>query len=285
MRHKYESVNKVYEYDPKHIILDRKMCMIVQTRYFLISDPDIVQEIDVSKYDMRNNSHVIVREILFDKLYRPCLGFHPLALWFGIDDKYYVRECTYKERKQGNEETDQKLSHKKVTTTHHDNEDINIPTMPRCEQPFNIYYPKDETWHDLVSSILIHRLHTLTSTNKKNCTIQHHHDVLSEHELEQRFYSLQRHHLIFHWPINKGREIVDETTLIPKVDTKYEVSFTTNDNPYHFHQSKLWKSFIEASSNKFYIDGKCEEKKGNDQLEVFKTLSMGDSYTNCDGKR
>jgi hypothetical protein len=160
------------------------------------------------------------------------------------------------------------------------------------EPPFIIHYPKDEASNELISSILTHRLHTLNDSGGNSCSssssIINSCRVLSENELQHRFESLKIHYSMFNWPVNEGREIVDETTLVPEVDTEYEVPTlpllkeTTGNDSYH---TKIWKLFIEASSHEFYHhqEEKNGEKKEDDekrQLGVFKLLSKGglDSY-------
>lgn len=314
------------------------MCMIIQTKYFSISDPRKVIEIDQNQYKKSNHTHIVVREISFGKLYNPDL-VHPLALWFHIEDED-VRECTNQEKKdlkktqkylhKKKAENDQiittndnngnnALSYSQIVQTPKKEADMTITSSwtimesttsskhlffddeHQCaELPFNIHFPKDEACHDLVSSIIIHRLHTLTSvanndsSGKKSNTRPH---VLSELELKQRFYSLKCHYSTFHWPVNEGREIVDETTLIPKVDIEYKIPSALNDtseNQYSHHSNNVWKSFIEACSDGFYrgvedykkLDQQGEETREEEhQLGVFKSIVSigGDHSSNGDG--
>lgn len=294
MRHEYEDLNKVYKYRPTHKILN-EICMLIQTKVFDVKNATVL-EIAVDQFDPVNPDHVIVREIAFGKLCSP--NDRALALWFNILDGD-VEECSAKERLRP-KRTERKLLDKKnqdkekiikpvapakVTYAQIIGKSNNrvtryVPTSfdddhPSMEKQIHIFCPKDEISHKLVSAIMKHRLDVLHKNSFEQTDSSIHGEEFKR--LEQIFISIQRHFSTFHWPVNEGRKEVDENTLIPAVDTKYEVPNDGNGN----HHG-LWNSFVDTTSAGFNEEKYCEEARTDEKrFSVFKTLSKG--QTPCGG--
>lgn len=117
------------------------------------------------------------------------------------------------------------------------------------EKQFHIYCPKDEAAFKLVSDTLTYRLKVIRwNNNTTRTTTQTVGRNLLEFKqrLEDTFSSLQSHFSHSYWPVNRGRENVDEHMLIPKVDTEYVLSESAN-----IYQRGIWESFVKTASEGF----------------------------------
>lgn len=276
MRHDFQDVSTTYKYSPTHKILN-KMCMLIQTKAFNVKNTN-VEHIPLENFVPTNPDHVIVREIAFGKLCSP--DSPPLALWFNILD---VEECTSKEKMRP-KRTERKLKDARGDVP------SSLPTYaqiikydnnasfrynpvsfsdenPRIERPFNIFCPKDEESYNFVSTILHHRKDILENNFQQNeSTYQKDNNF---EKLEKTFWSLKRHFSLFHWPINEGREIVTEQTLVPNVESCYKIAAGT-------HHHDIWQSFMHVTSEDFKHYECDDVKSDGNRLDVFKSLCNRD---------
>ena len=133
------------------------------------------------------------------------------------------------------------------------------------EKPIIMNLPMDRDLFDLTTEVLKHRLMTLTNGKVGElggvATTKGEKGILKDRgylRIQQKFVSLKTHFKdICFWPINDGREIVDENTLVPDVLSAYSVPTTSKStmnsnvvgtkNDFHFYD-KVWKSFITMVS-------------------------------------
>ncbi len=291
MRHDYSIIKTVYRYQPTHKILN-EICMLIQTKAFIVGNKSSnVAPLPLSDFCPNNPNHVIVREIAFGPLSSP--SDRPLALWFNIPNDH-VEECTPKEMLRL-KRTERKLMDKKKIaaqkkvvvggslfsgratyadiTGPHSKSYCDVPisfedTNPNIEKKFDIYAPTDKISYELSSDILKHRVNILTKDCGDNEDLKH---------LKKRFYAMKYHFSNLSWPINEGREIVDRTTPVPRVDTQYTVPETTAGVK-GYEAKMCWKSFANTLSkfSKHDDSHSCSNRCG-----VFDTLSKGISISNC----
>ena len=85
-------------------------------------------------------------------------------------------------------------------------------------------------------------------------------------KLKTKFASLRSHLLTFSfWPINDGREDINETTLVPDADGLYNIPKSkggtgtkeenagVNANDQFAFQRKIWESFVKNVSDHYFI--------------------------------
>ncbi len=268
----------LYKYKPSHIIFN-EMCMVLQTRAFDVicddrnnvnehyASENTVREIDVNLYNRDNLNHVLVHDIAFGLPGSNNSGVvvngmtnennRPRALWFNIQPED-IRKCTLQER-MNYKRTCKKLEKmKKMQQVKNDNSargyfnrhltfDLSEEIYQNgfAEKPIIMNLPMDHDSFDLTNEVLKHRLSVLKRINQ--------HDTDKELlRIKKKFNSLKSHLQKFcFWPVNNGRENVDERTLVPDTDDTYSVPIVTNKVEFAFH-SKIWDSFLDCVS--FYMN-------------------------------
>ena len=283
MCHDYNDIKIVHQYEPTHKILN-EICMLTQTKAFDISRPDIAS-LPLDEFNANNSNHVIVREIAFGPL-----SDRPISLWFNILDKD-VDTCTKKEKCRL-KRTERQLSVKKsnmiataqanasyadVTGGHakfcrsspisFDDKNHNV------ERSFDIYLPLDEDCYKLITATLNHQVKV---TNSKSVCYKK-----ELNSLQERFNAMKNHYNTLSWPINEGREIVNQNTLVPKIDTPYNIQESTTGKNGSSYQAEIWNSFIQMTSTTFEHDDSTEVKVQNNdkRCNVFAQLSQGVSLS------
>jgi hypothetical protein len=263
----------LYKYKPSHIIFN-EMCMILQTRAFDIicdgrkninehyDNENTVREIDVSMYNRNNLNHVLVHDIAFGLPGSNNSGVvvngmtnennRPRALWFNIQPED-IHLCTLQER-MNYKRTCKKLEKMKkmqemrndsarVYLNRHLTFDISEEAYQNgfAEKPIIMNLPMDHDSFDLTNAVLKHRLSILKRSNQL--------DVDEELlRIEKKFNSLKSHLQKFcFWPVNDGREIVDDKTLVPEADDTYSVPIVRTKDEFTFH-GKIWDSFVDCVS-------------------------------------
>ena len=197
------------------------------------------------------------------------------ALWFHIDEKD-VHECTLQDRlnyrrtakrlervKQIEEEKYATYSFNLGHVMEDDMEKDESIFFPRSfdvpeqlyqngliEEPIFMNLPIDVDSFDLVTDVLKHRLSVLKSICDEESDRGEQEFVFNYEDeellhIQTRFQSLKAHlSTICFWPVNDGREVVDETTPVPKVDEHYSVPMPGHKEMQKFpSQRKIWKSF------------------------------------------
>lgn len=228
--------------------------MLLQSRAFDISAGfDTVNEIDIKSYNISNPNHVLVHDIAFglpgssncglvgsdgnDRHQNDTNNKRPRSLFFHIlpDDIY---TCTFQER-MNYKKTCQKLEKVRKQV-----QEGTVKGNEFIEKPIVISLPKDEDCFDLTTDVLKHRLSVLKGTKNS------HEELL---QIEKRFNAIKQHLTIFgFWPINDGRENIDEMTLVPEANDTYSVP-EGNENcscELKFYE-RVWKSFTDCVS--FYL--------------------------------
>ena len=286
MRHDFSSALHKYKFSPKHKVF-HEMCMIVQTKYFEVcKNIESPREIPREMFDSKNEGHVVVREIAFGPLMST--EDRHLALWFDIDEQE-VEECSEKEicryqrtkarlqkqkrRKQEDAMKKSSLpsmtfadmketpnnSYRAAVLHGQNNNGITRRAVPTSfdddnsstiNKPFLLCTPKDEDSYHLVTDVLQNCLDSLTSSSG---TYSFEKITKKRLELSQRFYALMKHYSMFHFPINDGREHVDETTPNPDPRGEYRFPSTrSNRNGASWHESlnrRVWESFLKTVSH------------------------------------
>lgn len=279
-----------FAYLPTHLFCG-ELCMVLQTRAFKVpnelknlqGNASIISEIDFDPKNVPGGSNdiVVAREIAFGPVGDP--GIRQVSIWFNIEESDLV-PCTSQQAKRhkrsrhrlkkdrGKERSSsQNISMATNTTQSSSNypEDDIQKTPDTVEHaPFFNYQPVDADAFNLVTSILIHRsqvilLWILNPPKQRKDVIANSLRAF-EHQIESSFSSQRRHWMTWSWPINQGRDRIDEDTDVPPVTGEYELSLKHENNPcvVYFHgkndgsgadvvssRSKLatfiiWKSFL-----------------------------------------
>ena len=274
MRSVVDGQNKYdkYKYAHSHIIFD-ELCMLIQTRAFYLGTNacDIPVEIALEAFDEENKYHTIVREIAFGPYCSE--KDRCLALYFDIRNDQ-ISICDPKEKKRS-DRTKKRLNKNKAkglkqlssndceilichpTTKTSYWSDILERDLPisfdydeqndKINQPFKLCVPKDEDSYTFITDVLkFHVNKCLSSIKGGDMKIK---NIADEKEassswsvLEKKYNSLMNHFDLFYFPINEGRKYVDETTLVPRVDTLYNMPpFAGKGASF---QEKIWEVFL-----------------------------------------
>jgi hypothetical protein len=275
MRSDFSSSEYKYKYVPTHKIFC-EMCMLLQTKAFDASSPSQVVEIPLPSYDQTNEMHILAREIAFG--HSSNTEERPLAIWFNIPNDV-IEECTEKERSRP-KRTTKKLNTKKKTVGA-----IDLPSLPfnngkityaqatnqhRCvmtsfddkspylDGPMKVYCPKDEACYNFTTSLLDYHANNVKSNQK-------------EGELKGKYDAIKRHFSMFDWPINLGRDNIDKSTIIPKVQHHYAAPKNTK------LFCGLWDGFVAAIAPCNEEEEKVDEE--TKRLDIFVQLSNGRNHT------
>ena len=215
-----------YKFRPQHVIHD-ELCMVLQKRAFFITDDLLVQEIPVSSFHTHRHAanHVMVREIAFGPDSDPAV--RGVALWFAVKEED-VLMCTPQQAKRfrwkrslkkedNNDDNSSQRSSKSSTSK---------PSVFDSADSFAMIRPHDRAAFDLTTDMMKHRLVVLQTERMSN--MRERFEALrvleaQKAQLQRRFENLQTDWRKWSWPINRGREHVDKSTLVPKVDGEYEI--------------------------------------------------------------
>jgi hypothetical protein len=276
----------LYKYKPSHIIFN-EMCMILQSRAFDISSSSnyntynehynqtTVHEINVNDYISTNENHLLVYDIAFGLPGSNTSSNvanennRARALWFRIEESD-VKETLSHQRmnvKKTNKELERLRKNQEEKDMNENEVKDNNEDVYSChyrvpksfdvseevyqngfiEEPIIMTLPMDQDSFDLTTEVLKHRLSILKESHVQTNVAHHAHDDALGH-IQQKFESLKSHLAkTCFWPVNDGREKVDETTLVPKVDGIYSVP--KSNTKFGFY-NKLWESFVDCVSTR-----------------------------------
>lgn len=214
-----------YKYNPTHYIMN-EVCMIVQTRVFDIG-AEVPKQIHESQYDNQNHNHVKVREIIFSSHLAPTNLPH--ALYFGINDNdvYVLTEAEKKRIDRFKKKSVNDISFQQWLELNPLNKPIILcPTIDKdCHGLFT------EALQFLYLSLLLQQTATASL------------DIIAQ-SIEAKFDSLLNHFAKQTWPVNFGREFIDENTPVPRSNTEYYIAMTTKSS----FAYKIWSSFLKTVS-------------------------------------
>ena len=227
-----------YKFRPQHIIYD-ELCMVLQTRAFSLISSGDAQEIPVNKYNPRNHSHVLAREIAFGPDSEPSV--RQVALWFNIAEED-IFLCTPQQAKRYRWK---RGLNKKTKSTCNER-----ASLFDFQESFVMIRPHGRDAFELTTRILKHRLEVLKAA-QLSVDLQARNEGLRRLEYEHQMLQEKIQAMIFHWkkwawPITDGRGEIDESTPVPPVEGPYSLEGETldanGDKP--ATTKKIWESFI-----------------------------------------
>jgi hypothetical protein len=202
----------MYKYRPQHVIF-QDLCMILDKRAFSFeSGTGEAVPISISKYKAANPKHVMVRELAFGPDSDPTV--RGVALWFNIPENEVV-QCTAQQAKRFRW---RKMSKSEDTKME---QKTSVFDSREC---FTMIRPQDSDAFALVTRILKHRHESLKT--ERLSSLSDRFEALKKlnnerDALEETFYNHRRHWIAWMYPMNEGRERVDDDTPVPPVDTDY----------------------------------------------------------------
>jgi hypothetical protein len=243
--------NWQYTYRPQHVVHE-ELCMVLQKRAFRVisnehgdsgrrddtyhDKPPLsmttataissVVEIPLALYNQRLTNHVLVHELAFGPDSDPSI--RGVALWFNILESD-VTVCTPQQAKRFRWK---KNGVNPVTQVGGNNSTSEAPVKPSIFDTgtidsFQMIRPHDDSAFRLVTDMMKHRLAVLKRERLSN--MKERFDALQklqrqEDWLKERFANHRRSWLHWAWPVNRGREHVDENTPVPPVEGPYIIS-------------------------------------------------------------
>ena len=270
-----------FKFRPQHIIYD-KICMVLQKRAFRLTEEDAI-EIPVNMF--RPSLDILVREIAFGP---DCDSSVPgVGLWFTIDESD-VTVCTPQQAKRyrWKRGTFKKYNETEEEEKHSTHSSRSYELDKQCS--FTMVRPSEEDAYSLSTAILDHRLAVIKAERIPNiCEKAIELDRLEQQRLtlKDHFNGMVRGWTNWSWPVNKGREKVDDTTAVPPVDGCYEVTKIQSTAV-----TRIWESFVTFLIDSLHYqhqgylrnqDFKFPTNQGLDRevsrLSVFKNLAEGSS--------
>lgn len=235
-------------------IVHGEPCMVVQSRYFELISRTCVRELSATSYNSKNGKHINVHEIAFGFIGENC---KPAGIWCGIKNEDII-SCTEQQMKRF-KRTKVKFTNCKID----ENKSREFPSdslekFVSCgNRPFYMTYPADKDCFDLFTNVIelcLKQVELITShlskENKKKIESIFNVQYLL---LKKKYQSLENHWSLFTWPVNHGREIVDETTMKPDVDVHYNIPEKTSNKPpgrSSLHSNaRIWNSFCSTISH------------------------------------
>lgn len=276
-----------YIYKPRHLIYN-ELCMVLRTKYFRLLHPHnftelncvsdrpplshLVQEISVTEYERSrslwndNENVVVVHELAFG-----CAGeqVSRVSLWFDIDnvtDMSIADVKKFKRQKQrlkgedrvapypgpGSNPSDFERSNRTSNYLRGTYSFENHPHKPFFyARPIN----NDEVARALVTDMLYHRLSVLLHREFKcfSGSDTEVRELLSKRDqnLRDDYFSVKDKIKRWIYPVSKGLERLTEKTAVPKCNSFYEPSASTNG----MDIKKVWLSFTKSFSTDTVANG------------------------------
>jgi hypothetical protein len=281
----------MYKYRPQHIVYDT-LCIVLLKRAFRLDKSGQAFPIPIHAFNPRNSQHVMVREIAFGPDSDPTV--RGVALWFGIPE-HEVSQCTPQQAKR---------YRWKKATRHDDrpranNDRSSIFDSREC---FAMIRPHDRDAFELATDILEHRYETVKA--ERISTLSERSEALKvlqkEKELlRETFGHHKRHWTAWAWPINTGRQTIDDDTPVPPIDGEYNPIIdqeAMSDDYGEVEGEKVTGSFIQPIwesfvSHKFEGTRKAHQCKPDEgdwksssiadkprrRLSIFARLGYGES--------
>ena len=270
----------MYKFRPQHVIYDT-LCMVLQKRAFLLDNADDPTPIPLASYNPKNAAHVLVREIAFGPDSDPSV--RGVSLWFNIPE-YEVSVCTPQQAKRYRWKKGPK--HEEIKTD-------SKSTAFEIRECFFMIRPNDRVAYELTTKILQHRLATVKAERLVTLSARFKNLKMLQQEkddLAQEFRMQRRHWLSWAWPMNTGRQAVDNDTPVPSVDGLYVPIIDNKSLSADSIESategsavlRIWDSFI---STKFSDDDQSEVERCSPpvpssfkqrRLTVFERLERGE---------
>ena len=219
LKTRQEKVGASYTYMPTHL-LQGELCMVLQTKTFesrkTTDGAIIVRENDNDSQQRIDTRKTKIHEIAFGPV--GDVTVRTVTVWFDIPDKDLV-ECTAqqaKHHKRSRHRLNKKVKYKAKI------DENNLTQIP----PFDHYQPRDDATFELVTSILLFRLKTITLLRRGGYEPSVKQQIIHELETEMetikiRFYNLLRHWFTWSWPDQVLQVVIDDDTDVPPVDGEY----------------------------------------------------------------
>jgi hypothetical protein len=231
--------NFQFKFRPQHIVFD-ELCMILQKRAFRLTNEEAV-EIPFSMYNSHSAKDILVREIAFGP---DCdATVRGVGLWYGIAESD-VTVCTPQQAKRFRWKRG--ISNKKQGTDVANN--TSVASKFECRESFNMVRPSEADAYDMSTRMLVHRLAVLQAERIPNlCERSIAIDGLEKKLacVEECFNGLAQSWKRWTWPVNEGRDKVDNNSTVPSVDAKYKPTGASAD----VHRAavfKIWESFASV---------------------------------------
>ncbi len=217
-----ENLGVTYTYMPTHL-LQGELCMVLQTKTFesqknLATGSTIVTEIDNDSHKRHDARTTRVHEIAFGPV--GDVTVRTVSIWFDVSERDLV-PCTSQQAKH------HKRSRHRLNKKGKNKLKIDENTLTLIP-PFNHYQPRDETTYDLITSILMFRLKTISLLKNEGRETSGREKQQIVHELETemetikfRFYNLLRYWVVWSWPDQVLDTEIDDDTDVPPVDGEY----------------------------------------------------------------
>ena len=263
----------MYKFRPQHTIF-KTTCMVLQKRAFRLDKADEAIEISLASYNPNRQSHVLVREIAFGPDGDPTV--RGVGLWFNIPEKdvtIFTQQQAKRFRWKKGPKRDERNS---------DNSQSKIFETREC---FNMIRPDDRDAYNLVTDILKHRLQTLQAERTTNLSDRSKTSDLLKKQREElclQFTNQKRHWNAWSWPINAGRQIVDESTPVPSIDGPFNPLISqegtldedgTPDPAAGSVIQNIWDSFVTECSQDVGLGPQSGRSKR--RLPIFVNLARG----------
>jgi hypothetical protein len=215
--------------------------MILQKRAFRLSIDDAV-EIPLSMYNARSAKDILVREIAFGP---DCdATVRGVGLWYCIPESD-VTVCTPQQAKRFRWKrgvSNKKQGRDDSTMIH------SVASKFDYRESFPMIRPSECDAYDMSTRMLVHRLAVLKAERIPN--ICERAIALEGLEtklacIEEYFNGLARSWKSWTWPVNEGRDKVDNNSTVPSVDANYKPTGTSADIQ-RAAVFKIWESFASV---------------------------------------
>ena len=243
--------NFQFKFRPQHIVYD-ELCMVLQKRVFRLTNEEAV-EIPFNMYNVRSTKDVLVREIAFGP---DCdSSVRGVGLWFEISESD-VTVCTPQQakrfrwkrgvnnKKQGREDTNGLCS---------------VASKFDVRESFDMIRPSEHNAYTMATNMLVHHLDVLRANRISNMcerAIALEGLAAKRKNVENCFDGLVRAWKNWTWPVNEGRDKVDDSSLVPSVDAFYKpIGDDVDCNVLSIN--KVWESF--ASVGNLLLGGPIDE--------------------------
>jgi hypothetical protein len=270
----------MYKFCPHHVIF-QEMCMVLQQKAFVLESDDSGNAVPIplQSYKASNSKHVMVHELAFGPDADPSV--RGVALWFNIPAKEIV-ECTAHQAKRFRWKKTSKFDNVKTKVSPFD--------LREC---FTMIRPHDQGAFDLCTEVLEHRFATVKT--ERLTTMGDRFELLKQLKsqrglLQEKFERQKRDWIAWTYPINNGRQRVDEDTPVPPVDAEYEPIIDTSAMDQGVVVGSaiqgIWSSFVttmtqmegeNAGNTEQHGSGIDKPSRFTQRLPIFVRLGRGES--------
>jgi hypothetical protein len=276
----------MYKFRPQHVVSDT-LCMVLQKRAFRLEKSGTATCIPLVGYKPNNPKHVLVRQIAFGPDSDPSV--RGVALWFNIPESD-VGICTPQQAKRYRWKKGPTKNEGTLVSEQSDSFDI--------RECFIMVRPHDPDAYELATKIIRHRFDTVQAESFSSLSKRF--DCLKElakekEKLCQDFKNQRRHWIAWAWPMNTGRQTVDDDTPVPSIDGNYVPIIDRRETTLEDEQDvepatgwavqATWDAFV---TTKFTEDPQARPEKEppltvshtkRRRLQTFKQLAEGKSLS------